>query len=226
MMTLHTRRTWSVVIVTALLAGCGGGSAGDSATVGTAGDSVGTDDSTEQVADAPETTTSPATTALELPGTLVNDHVSGVAAADVARYALSESQTAQVATVGPPERFEINFLVETLADGATVDVRHETWFHDALGTSIVYRNGEVFTEGGTGIPLAVESLGATPYRAEWFTAAMTLDELLAVTEQTGYYEIPVDPAIETGSLVMVKGLMAGFEDGALRFVRAVPLEHG
>ena len=229
-MTVHgSHHPLQAAVLALLLVSCGGGSVGDSATSGSddSADSTAVTTEDRDLAANSTGTTARETTgtpAVDAPGTLVQDRAQTVDAADVETYALSDRQLIESDATGPPDRFDINFFTEMLPDGTPVEIRHETWFYDALGTSIVYRNGDVFTERRDSTPLVIAGLGATPYRPEMFTAMMTLDELLAVTEQGGYYEIPVDPAIDGGTLVTVRGLLAGFEGGELRFVQTAPLE--
>ena len=137
-----------------------------------------------------------------------------VDAAQVPRAAQSAEQRDRIARSGPPDRFTLQF------DDGT---RHEIWRYDAAGLEVVFR-------GGTAVyadpidPVAIDGLGSTTYSPDLFTEGMTVEELLAVTGQTGYAVQPLDSEVADGRLIVVQGLVAGFDDDGLRYVETIPVE--
>lgn len=154
---------------------------------------------------------------------LVQDYQPDISSAAVPKYILSVEQQAQLAAVGYPDRFTILFLTDTQLDGQTIAIRQESWYYDSVGYEIVFRNGEKFTEQ-SGQPVISSELGKTAYRPEDFTAGMSLDALLVISGENGYYrEILDNDLIENGSLVFLKGLSAGFRGDSLKYVETLPL---
>lgn len=155
---------------------------------------------------------------------LVQDYQSPQTADAIPEYGLNEAQIAKITEKGYPDRFVILFFRESLADGSTVDMRQESWYYDESGAEIVFRNGEVFTESSGGKSVMAVEMGKTVYRPEQFLGGMTLDQMLAATGDSGYYQEPVNSTlIPNGTLVFVQGLATGFEGGSLVFVEALPL---
>lgn len=146
-----------------------------------------------------------------------------VNAEDVAQYELQAAQTAQIASRGQPDRFLLQFL--RTDDDAGV-IRQETWYYDDSGARIAFHDGEPFSDR-IGTPVELDGLASTPYRPEWFTAEMTLDDLLAVTGEDGYAQQIVDQAIATdGKLVFITGAVAGFDAGRLTYIETIPIDTG
>ena len=143
-------------------------------------------------------------------------------ASSVSQYTLSVTQQACVDEYGYPDRFVIFFFDEVLEDGQLFSMRHESWYYDARGYEIVFRNGDKFTER-TDAPIQIEGLGHTAYTPQVFTAEMNLDALLAVQGETGFFIQNVDDNLITGELIFIQGLAAGFEDGLLAYVETLPL---
>ena len=141
----------------------------------------------------------------------------------VSEYTLSATQQTYVDEHGYPDRFVIFFFDEMLPDGETFPMRHESWYYDARGYEIVFRNGDKFTERN-GEPIQIEGLGRTVYSPQGFTAEMNLDALLALRGETGFFIQNVDDDLLTGELIFIQGLAAGFEDGRLSYVETLPLE--
>ena len=154
---------------------------------------------------------------------LVQNYQPGISAAAVPKYSLSAEQQTQIATQGYPDRFTILFFTDTLLDGQTIAIRQESWYYDESGYEIVFRNGEKFTES-IGQPVTSPELGKTAYRPEDFTFWMSLDALVVISGENGYYREPIDNGlIENGSLVFLKGLSAGFEGDSLKHIETLPL---
>jgi len=145
------------------------------------------------------------------------------AASSVSQYTLSATQQNYVDEYGYPDRFVIFFFDEVLGDGQLFSMRHESWYYDARGYEIVFRNGDKFTERN-GNPVQIEGLGHTPYTPQVFTAEMNLDTLLNIHGETGFYVQNVDDEMITGELIFIQGLAAGFEEGRLSYVETLPLE--
>jgi len=143
-------------------------------------------------------------------------------ASPVSQYTLSVTQQAYVDEHGYPDRFVIFFFVVMLPDGQLYAMRHESWYYDARGYEIVFRNGDKFTERN-GAPIQIEGLGRTVYSPQGFTAEMNLDALLNIRGETGFFVQNVDDDLLTGELVFIQGLVAGFEDGHLSYVETLPL---
>jgi hypothetical protein len=144
------------------------------------------------------------------------------AASPVSQYTLSVTQQAHVDEYGYPDRFVIFFFDEMLPDGEMFSMRHESWYYDARGYEIVFRNGDKFTERN-GEPVQIEGLGRTVYSPQEFTAEMNLDALLSIRGETGFFVKNVDDNLVTGELIFIQGLAAGFEDGRLSYVETLPL---
>ncbi|MBT3188444.1 MAG: hypothetical protein HN736_13885 [Anaerolineae bacterium] len=144
------------------------------------------------------------------------------AASPVSQYTLSTTQQAFVDANGYPDRFTIFFFDEMLPDEQTFPMRHESWYYDARGYEIVFRNGDKFTER-TGAPIQIEGLGRTVYSPQGFTEKMNLDALLNTRGETGFFVQNVDDDLITGELIFIKGLAAGFEEGRLSYVETLPL---
>ena len=145
------------------------------------------------------------------------------AAASVSQYTLSAAQQAHVDEYGYPDRFVIFFFDEMLPDGELYAMRHESWYYDARGYEIVFRNGDKFTERA-GVPIQIEELGRTVYWPQGFTTEMSLDSLLAIRGETGFFVQNIDDSLITGELIFIKGLVAGFEEGHLSYIETLPLE--
>ena len=144
------------------------------------------------------------------------------AASPVLQYELSAMQQTYVDEYGYPDRFVIFFFDEMLPDGEMYSMRHESWYYDARGYEIVFRNGDKFTER-SGEPIQIEGLGRTVYAPQGFTAEMNLDALLAIRGETGFFVQNVDDELLTGELIFIQGLAAGFEEGHLSYVETLPL---
>jgi len=142
-------------------------------------------------------------------------------ASPVSQYTLSAVQQACVDEYGYPDRFVIFFFDEMLPDGEIFPMRHESWYYDARGYEIVFRNGDKFTER-TGAPIQIEGLGSTIYSPQEFTVEMNLDALLAIQGEAGFFIHNVDDDLSTGELIFIQGLAAGFEEGRLSYVEALP----
>ena len=140
----------------------------------------------------------------------------------VSQYTLSTVQQAQVDEYGYPDRFVIFFFDEMLPDGQLYPIRHESWYYDARGYEIVFRNGDKFTERN-GAPIQIDGLGRTVYAPQGFTPEMNLDALLNIRGETGFFVQNVDDNLITGELIFIQGLAAGFEDGRLSYVETLPL---
>ena len=144
------------------------------------------------------------------------------AASSVSQYTLSATQQAYVDEYGYPDRFTIFFFDEMLPDGEMFSMRHESWYYDARGYEIVFRNGDKFTERN-GAPIQIEGLGHTVYTPQEFTAETNLDALLTAQGETGFFVQNIDDGLITGELVFIQGLAVGFEDGHLAYVETLPL---
>lgn len=144
------------------------------------------------------------------------------AASSVSQYTLSVTQQACVDEYGYPDRFTIFFFDEMLPDGEMFSMRHESWYYDARGYEIVFRNGDKFTERN-GAPIQIEGLGHTVYTPQEFTAETNLDALLTAQGETGFFVQNIDDGLITGELVFIQGLAVGFEDGHLAYVETLPL---
>ncbi len=144
------------------------------------------------------------------------------ATSPVSQYTLSATQQAHVDKYGYPDRFTIFFFDEMLPDGEMYSMRHESWYYDARGYEIVFRNGDNFTER-SGAPIEIEGLGRTVYSPEGFTVEMDLDALLNLRGETGFFVQNIDDSLIAGELVFIQGLAAGFEDGHLSYVETLPL---
>ncbi len=144
------------------------------------------------------------------------------AASSVSQYTLSTTQQAYVDEYDYPDRFTIFFFDEMLPDGEMFSMRHESWYYDARGYEIVFRNGDKFTERN-GAPIQIEGLGHTVYTPQVFTSEMNLDALLAAQGETGFFIQNIDENLLTGELIFIQGLAAGFEEGRLSYVETLPL---
>lgn len=144
------------------------------------------------------------------------------AASPVSQYTLSVTQQAYVDEHGYPDRFSIFFFDEMLPDGEIFSMRHESWYYDARGYEIVFRNGDKFTER-SGAPIQIEGLGRTVYSPQEFTEEMDLDALLSIQGENGFFVQNVDDDLITGELIFIQGLAAGFEEGRLSYVETLPL---
>ena len=154
---------------------------------------------------------------------LVQNYQPAIHAENIPEFSLTMAQENQLASLGYPDRFTILFFNETLLDGTTAAIRQEHWYYDSQGLEIVFRNGEIFSES-QGAPVLAVDLGQTAYRPEIFLAGMSIDQLMAATKETGYYQEPADhPFIDNGTLVFMQGLAAGFEGDSLVYVEALPL---
>ena len=153
---------------------------------------------------------------------LVQDYHPVAALEELSQYTLSTAQQEQLAGYGYPDRFVIFFFDEMLADGQSIPMRQESWYYDAPGYEIVFRNGDIFTER-TGDPIQIEGLGSTVYAPQGFTAGMTLDAVLAIRGETGFYVQNTGDDLLPGKLIFIQGLAAGFEDGRLTYVETLPL---
>ena len=143
-------------------------------------------------------------------------------ASPVSQYTLSVTQQAYVDEYGYPDRFSIFFFDEMLPDREMFSMRHESWYYDARGYEIVFRNGDKFTER-SGAPIQIEGLGRTVYSPQGFTAETNLDSLLALRGETGFFVQNVDDDLITGELIFIQDLAAGFEEGRLSYVETLPL---
>jgi hypothetical protein len=127
---------------------------------------------------------------------------------------LSGAQRQVLAVKGTPNRFTILF---------SDSMREETWYYDHLAYEVTFRNGDVFTEGGSAV--ADTSMVAFSDYAPWeFNGSMGLSELLAVSGSESFAIEPLDEVFEgDASLVYMDGLDAGFRNDRLVFIRAIPL---
>lgn len=145
----------------------------------------------------------------------------GIDADAVGRYVPSDAQLAELEASGAPDRFTVRFLASSTS---TVPMRQEIWHYDASGTTLTYLDGAVYREERDGPVVELDGLATTPYRPEMITAAMSVDELLAVTGQSGYARQAVDQAIaDAGELVVIEGAVAGFEAGELVAFETIPI---
>jgi hypothetical protein len=128
---------------------------------------------------------------------------------------LSGAQRQMLSVRGNPNRFVISFF-----DG----MREETWYYDATGFAVTFRNGETYTESRS--DPASEALTFKSIYFPWlFNGAMGLSELLAVSGSEAFTIESLDEVFgEAVSLVTLAGLDAGFRGGHLLFVRTVPLD--
>ena len=128
---------------------------------------------------------------------------------------LSGSQRQVLSVRGVPDRFMLHF-----SDG----MREETWYYDAQGYTITFRNGETYTED-VGDPVPAALVLKSVYTPWLFNGAMSLSELLAVSGSEAFTIESLDEIFgEAVSLVTMAGLDAGFRGGKLLFVRTVPLD--
>lgn len=144
------------------------------------------------------------------------------AASSVSQYTLSATQQAYVDEYGYPDRFTIFFFDEMLPDGEMFSMRHESWYYDARGYEIVFRNGDKFTERN-GALIQIEGLGRTIYTPQGFSAEMNLDALLNIQGETSFFVQNIDDELIAGELIFIQGLAAGFEEGRLSYVETLPL---
>ena len=142
----------------------------------------------------------------------------------VSHNTLSATQQAYVDENGYPDRFTIFFFDEMLPDGEMFSMRHESWYYDARGYEIVFRNGDKFTERNSA-PIQIEGLGRTVYTPQGFTAEMNLDALLNIRGETGFFVQNVDDELITGELIFIQGLAAGFEEGRLSLRHCLWMKH-
>lgn len=127
---------------------------------------------------------------------------------------LSGAQRQVLAVRGIPNRFLILF-----SDG----MREETWYYDAVGFAITFRNGETYTEN-QGDPVPAEYVLKSDYTPWLFNSKMGLSELLAVSGSDFFAHEPLDEAFDEDiSLVTLPGLDAGFRGERLLYIRSVPM---
>lgn len=132
--------------------------------------------------------------------------------ADVVRATMSDDQASMFDRLGAPDRFVLRF-----DDGS----RHEVWHHDQAGVEVVFRDGgRLYVEAVR--PLTVVGLGTTSYTPDQFSGGMSLDDLLVVTGERGYAEQPLD--LVGGRLIVVRGVVAAFDDDGLRYLETVPID--
>jgi hypothetical protein len=137
--------------------------------------------------------------------------------ASLPRQPLSPEQEEVLAVYGYPGRFTILFS----QDEAGTPIRQETWYFDANGYAVTFRDGMTVSETSE----ATAAPGLSPYTPELFTARMDIDQLLAVTGQTSFrIQSANQSGLEEGKQVSLTGLTAGFERGELRFLEAIPVE--
>ena len=142
---------------------------------------------------------------------------------DTQGYLLSEAQRNFISDYGYPDRFRIHFYDLELSSGEEVKIRQENWYYDQAGYEIIFRNGEKFTDRITD-PVTAPELQSTAYRPEHFVFGMSLGDVLFVTGENGYYaESMPDELFESGKIVFLKGLSAGFENGKLRYLETITL---
>lgn len=154
------------------------------------------------VAESPAVTTNPEGLVLD----------AEVTTAEVALAPRSEDQERVREQFGAPDRFVLLFT-----DGG----RQETWQYDTAGYEIAFRDGVLLYVDP--VPtVSIEGLGTTPFEPDRFTGGMSLPEFLAVAGQRDYAEQPLDAA--DGQLVVVRGIVAGFDDAGLRYLETIPID--
>ncbi len=147
---------------------------------------------------------------------LVDNYQPQTDPATLPRYTLSLQQQEALNSHGYPARFTILFS----QDEAGTPIRQETWYFDANGTAVTFRDGIIVSETAE-TPAAA---GLSPFTPELFTAQMDLDQLLAVTGQHSFtIQSTHQSGLEEGKLITLPGLTAGFDRGELRFLEVVPI---
>ena len=146
---------------------------------------------------------------------LIQNHVSLSDPNGLASYTLSAAQTMVMDEIGLPDRLLIQF--DSTAN------RTEFWYYDQLGLSISFENGFEVKRAETA-PILHEGLGSTYYLPQNFTKNMTLDDILVLTGENGFYlETVQNGIIGNGKLVFIKGFALMFIDNQLRHVETIPI---
>jgi hypothetical protein len=146
---------------------------------------------------------------------LIQNHVSRSDPNGLPSYTLSIDQTMVINETGLPDRFTIQF------DGNAG--RTEIWYYDQIGLKIGFENGSEISRVETN-PVRSESLGSTYYLPQNFTKKYSLDDILSLTGETGFYlETIQNGIIENGKLVFIKGFSLFFIDNQLRYVETIPI---
>lgn len=146
---------------------------------------------------------------------LIQNHVSRSDPNVLPSYTLSVDQTMVMNESGLPDRFTIQFDRN--------EDRTEIWYYDQIGLKIGFENGSEISRAETN-PLQSEGLGSTYYFPQNFTKNYSLDDILALTGETGFYlETIQNGIIENGKLVFIKGFSLFFIDNQLRYVETIPI---
>lgn len=123
----------------------------------------------------------------------------------------SAAQEAVLQEHGNPTRFIILF-----GEAA----RQETWFYDADGYSVVFRDGEKVSEK-TEEAVYKEGMYATTYSSDLFYRGMSVDEIVLSTGRNKFMLTSV-PDLEGMRLMDLEGLTIGLVGGKISYVETIP----
>ena len=109
---------------------------------------------------------------------IIQNHTSSSNLNSIPDYTPSLEQTTFIQDNGQPDRFIIRFDRNKN--------RTETWYYDQSGFNITFENGLQLEKINTG-PIQSQDLGKTLFVPENFSAVQSLDDLLTLTGESGFY---------------------------------------
>ena len=128
-------------------------------------------------------------------------------------YTYSAEQNEILETWGEPSEFFILFV------GGD---RQESWYYPEIGKIFTFLNGSIFGEDEIEVSSDVNLRSI--YSPNYFSEEMSLDMLLSVCGADEGMILKTDEMIDSGRLIYLKGLSAGFIEDELRFVQSIPVE--
>jgi hypothetical protein len=127
-------------------------------------------------------------------------------------FVFSADQLAVLDAYGSPTRFTILF-----GD----NIRHESWFYDTAGYSVMFQDGEMVSEKNE-IPEYQEEMYATTYSPDQFYEGMEIDEVVFSTGQHDFLLTSIEGLEEVGRLMHLEGLCIGLYDDEVSFIETYP----
>lgn len=129
------------------------------------------------------------------------------------QYTYSNEQNQILETWGEPTEF---FILFTGGD------REESWYYPEIGKMFTFLNGSIFEENQ--IEISSNLNLRSVYSPNFFSNQMSLEALLSVCGAQEGAVVKTDEMVQSGRLVYLKGLSAGFIEDELRFVQSIPVE--
>jgi pSer/pThr/pTyr-binding forkhead associated (FHA) protein len=122
-----------------------------------------------------------------------------------------------------PDAFVILFYEELSTGNNSMTIRQETWSYFPENQEYSFFNGDQTSVAVIGQP--VSNLHSPAYRPEFFTAFMSLNDVIAVTKIDRYALIPMESELVPGAeLYYADQLIFGLKEGQLLYVESLAVD--